>query len=83
MRARVSAAWKKWRDMAGLLTDKRTPLRVRGIVYESCIRSVMLYGSETWAVTKKGEDEDIIRKCDRRMLRYMDGKSKVEGWSFK
>ena len=37
--------------------------------YESCIRSVMLYGSETWTMTKK--DEDILRKCDRRMLRYM------------
>ena len=30
---------------------------------------VMLYGSETWAMTKK--DEDIVRKCDRRTLRYM------------
>ena len=29
----------------------------------------MLYGSETWAMTKK--QEDIMRKCDRRMLRYM------------
>ena len=29
----------------------------------------MLYKPETWAMTKK--DEDILRKCDRRMLRYM------------
>ena len=33
VRARVSAAWKKWREMAGLLTDKRTPLRIRGSAY--------------------------------------------------
>ena len=66
VRARVSAAWKKWRDMAGLLTDRRKPLRIQGSVYESCVRSVMLYGSETWAMTKK--DEVILRKCDRRML---------------
>ena len=58
VRARVSAAWKKWREMAALLTDKRTPLSIRGSAYESCIRSVMLYGSETWAMTMK--DEDII-----------------------
>ena len=31
----------------------------------------MLYGSETWTMTQK--DEDIMRKCDRRMLRYMTG----------
>ena len=69
MKTRVSAAWKKWRKMAGLLTDKRTPLRIRGSVYESYIRPVMLYGSETWAMTKK--DEDKLRKWYRRMLRYM------------
>ena len=51
VRARVSAVWKEWRDMAGLLTDKRTPLRIRGSAYESCVRSIMLYGSETWAMT--------------------------------
>ena len=28
----------------------------------------MLYGSETWAMTQR--DENILRKCDRRMLRY-------------
>ena len=28
VRARGSAAWKKWREMASLLTDKRTPLRI-------------------------------------------------------
>ena len=53
-----------------MLTDKRKLLRVLGSIYESCIRSVMLYGSETWAMTKKDED---IRKCDRRMMRYMAG----------
>ena len=47
VRARVSAAWKEWRGMAGLLTDRKIPLRIRGSVYGSCIRSVMLYGSET------------------------------------
>ena len=51
MRARVSAAWKKWRVMASLLTDKRIMQRTQESVYEGCIRSVMLFGSETWAMT--------------------------------
>ena len=62
---------KKWRDMASLLTNKRTLQRTLGSVYEGCIRSVMLYGSETWTMTQK--DEDIMKKCDRRMLIYMTG----------
>ena len=39
VRARVGAAWKKWRYLAGMLTD-RTPLKIRGSAYESCVRSV-------------------------------------------
>ena len=49
--------------------------------YDGCIRSVMLYGSETWAMTQK--DEDIMKKCDRRMLRYMTGVKWKDGVSSK
>ena len=55
----------------GFANRQITPLRAQGSVYEGCIRSVMLYGSETWAMTKK--DENILRKCNRRMQRYMAG----------
>ena len=71
VRARVAAAWKKWREMASLLINKSIPLKIRGSVYESCIRSVMLYGAETWAMTDR--IEVILKRCDRRMLRYMAG----------
>lgn len=71
VRARVAAAWKKWREMASLLTNKSIPLRIRGSVYESCVRSVLLYGAEIWALTEKLED--ILKSCDGRMLRYMAG----------
>ena len=36
VRARVGAAWKKWRDMAGMLTDRRESLKIRGSAYELC-----------------------------------------------
>ena len=38
---------------------------------ERCVRSVMLYGAQTWAMTEKMED--IMKSCDRRMLRYKAG----------
>jgi hypothetical protein len=56
VRDRVGAAWQKWTDMASLLTSKNIPLKVRGNVYESCVRSVMLYGAETWAMTGRIEE---------------------------
>ena len=39
----------------------------------------MQYRSETWAMTQK--DKDIMRKCDRRMLRYMAGVKWQDGVS--
>jgi len=47
VRARVAAAWKKWGEMVSLITNRSIPLKITGRVYESCVRSVMLYGAET------------------------------------
>jgi len=71
MRARISAAWGKWREISSLLCNSGIPLRRRATVYDACIRSVMLYGSETWPVTKKLED--MLLRSDRRMIRLMCG----------
>ena len=73
VRMRVAAAWMKWREIASLLTNKQIPLRHRGNVYGACIRSVLLYGAESWAMTQRVLG--ILTSCDRRMLRYMAGLS--------
>jgi len=70
-KARVSIAWMRWRELSSLLCNPGIPLRHRARVYDACIRSTMLYGSETWAATR--QVEDILVKCDRRMLRRMCG----------
>ena len=44
VRARVAAAWAKWREISGLLLNKGILLAWRGMVFDACIRSVMLYG---------------------------------------
>ena len=71
IRARVMAAWGKWKEIANLLVYRGIPLHHRGKVYEACIRSVMLYGGETWALTARLEA--ILLSCDRRKFRYMTG----------
>ena len=69
VRPRVAAAWGMWREISGLLLNKGIPLARRGMVFDVCIRSVMLYGGETWALTKRLES--LLVGCDHRMLRYM------------
>ena len=43
----------------------------RGMVFDACIRSMMLYGGEPWALTKRLEG--VMVGCDGRMLKYMAG----------
>ena len=71
VRMRVAAAWRKWREIASLLIKKDIPLRHRGRVYDACVRSVLLYGAESWPMTER--IQAILTSCDRRMLRYMAG----------
>ena len=37
VRARVAAAWGKWREISGLLLNKGIPLARRGMVFDACI----------------------------------------------
>ena len=69
VRARTTTAWKKWRELASLLVNNKIPLKSRVKIYNACIRPVLLYGSETWALTKQIETK--LRSSDCRMLRYM------------
>ena len=71
VRARVAAAWGKWREISGLLLNKGIPLARMGMVFDASIRSVMLYGGETWSLTKRLEG--VLIGCDSRMLRCMAG----------
>ena len=51
--ARARIGWVKFRECGELLNSKRFSLKLKGMVYLICIRSAMLYGSETWFWGKK------------------------------
>ena len=51
-------------------------MRSAGIIYTTCIRPAMLYGSETWAT--KIDDIRKIQRSEMRMLRWMTGVSLSE-----
>ncbi|KAK3882948.1 hypothetical protein Pcinc_012702 [Petrolisthes cinctipes] len=52
--ARVRRGWSKFRELLPLLTSRALPLLTKGRVYQACVRSVMMYGSETWPVRNWG-----------------------------
>ena len=59
------------KELAELLTRRGVPLRQKGRVYRSCVQSVMVSASETWAV--RVEEEQRIERNENVMLRWMCG----------
>ena len=68
VKKRVQAGWYGWRKVSGVICDKRLQARVKGKVYRSVVRPVMVYGLETVAVTKKQAEEMKVAKM--KMLRF-------------
>ena len=73
---RIQTGWLKFRELSGLLIGKGMSLRAKGIIYTTCIRPAMLYGSETWPT--KIEDIRKMQRSEMRMLRWMVGVSLSE-----
>jgi len=70
-RARVRCAWAKFRELSPILTARGASLKVKGKVYRACVQSVLVYGSETWAM--KVDDTRRLERTERMMVRWMCG----------
>lgn len=73
---RISRAWDKWRELTGVLCDKKVPKKLKVLIYKTVIRPVMLYGAETWPLTDYLAERFSV--CEMRMLRYCLGISLEE-----
>ena len=71
IRTRVAAAWNKWRELSGVINDKRMPRKLKVKLCCTVIRPVLLYGAEVWTVGKK--EERILEATEMRMLRRIKG----------
>ena len=67
--ARIRSAWNKFRDLLPILTCRGLSSMVRGYAYNACVRSVLLYASETWAATQ--EDVSRLNRNDMMMIRWI------------
>ena len=66
----------KFRECRELLRGRRFSLRMKGMVYQSCVRSAMLYGSEIWCLRES--EMAILRRTERAMVRSMCGVKLVD-----
>ena len=68
---RCCTAWGKFKKLLPLLTSKHVTLKTRGKIFNTCIRSALLHGSETWAPA--APDLQRLRRNDRAMIRWFCG----------
>ena len=71
VKQRVKAAWCKWRELSGVLCDRKMPIKLKMKVYKTIVRPVLLFGAETWAVGKR--EEQLMERTEMRMLRWSLG----------
>ena len=67
--ARCGVAWGKFRQLRPVLTSRHLSLRTRGRLYNACVRSAMLHGSETW--DPRESDLTCMKRSDRAMMRLI------------
>ena len=63
---RCRLGWITFNDLAPILTGRRFTMRIKGKIYQACVRTAMVYGSETWNV--KTVEEGILRRTERAMI---------------
>ena len=73
---RIHLAWNKWREVNGVICDRKVPVKLKHKIYMTVIRPTMTYEAECWTIKKK--DEMLMNKTEMRMLRYIQGVSMRE-----
>ena len=68
---RVKIAWMKWREMSGIICDRKILRKLKSKIYRTVLRPVLLYGAE-WLTMRKKED-NLLRRTEMRMLRWILG----------
>jgi hypothetical protein len=71
VRTRVKSAWAAFRELCPILTLRGASLHMKGKLYTACVRSKMIYGSETWPL--KVEDKQKLERAENMMVRWMCG----------
>ena len=74
--ARTRIGSIKFRECGELLHGRKFLLKNEGRIYQSCIRSAMLYGSKTWCLREN--EMAMSRRTKKAMMRAMCGVKIIE-----
>ena len=64
---RMEKAWNRWRELTGLLCDKKIPTKLKVLLYKTALKPTLMYCNEVWPLTQRQEDR--ISASERRIPR--------------
>ena len=67
IKRRISAGWATYSKYQDILKSKM-PMCLKKKIYHQCIEPAMIYGCQTWAVTKRMQDKVTQRSMERSMI---------------
>ena len=73
---RIKVAWSRWRDLSGVIYDKKVPMKLKSKLYKTVVRPAMVYGSECWALRK--QEEQRLHTTEMKMLGWSQGKTRKD-----
>ena len=65
----VKTAWKKFKELLPILSSSHFSFKTHGYMYNFCVKSAMLYASETWPLTKPNLQR--LQRNARAMIRQI------------
>ena len=74
--AKTRIGWIKYRECGEFLYGRIFSLKMKVRIYQSCVKSAMLYGSETWCLMEN--EMAILRRTKIAMMRAMCGVKIIE-----
>ena len=67
--ARTRIGWVKFKECGELLNSKRFSFKMKGMVYCSSVRSVILYGCKTWCLRENETERAMVRAmCGAKLM---------------
>ena len=70
-KAKVRCAWAKFKELSPILTVRDALYCIKGRIYSACVQSVLIYGTQTWAM--KADDLRSLKRTKCMMVRRWDG----------
>ena len=64
-KTRVRLAWNKWREVTGVICDKKVLVKLKHKIYKTVIKPTMTYGAEYWTMKN---NEMLMNKTEMRIL---------------